>query len=131
VEQQAAWCQQAIGNVLDATAKKIRIWLDLTGGGTATSRQKDGGQKREKEETELGRGHQGECRTPEVDSTVQEKNAERILAKPQRGRGMVGSTIREPSGSHDCGSLNRQRTQATKHITSEGEDAEARVFASE
>jgi len=25
VEQEAAWCQEAMGNVLDATAKKIRI----------------------------------------------------------------------------------------------------------
>jgi len=26
VEQEAAWCQEAMSSVLDATAKKIRIW---------------------------------------------------------------------------------------------------------
>jgi len=34
----------------------------------------EGGWKREQEETELVRGHQGEGRAPEVDLTIQEKN---------------------------------------------------------
>jgi hypothetical protein len=36
--------------------------------------KKEGSQKRDKEETQLGSGHQGEGRTPELNSTVQEKN---------------------------------------------------------
>jgi len=28
VEQEATWCQEAMGNVLDTTAKKIRIWAN-------------------------------------------------------------------------------------------------------
>jgi hypothetical protein len=93
--------------------------------------KKAGCRKREKEETELRRGRQGAGRTPEVDPTIKTKNVERVVAEPEVGRGMESSTIREPSGAHDRGSLNRQRRQASKHITIEGGDTKAGVFSSE
>jgi hypothetical protein len=67
---------------------------------------------RKQKETDLGRGRQGEARTPEVDSTVQQDNVKRGLAKPKGGRDMENSSIREPSGRHIRQDLHRQSRQA-------------------
>jgi len=93
--------------------------------------EKEGGQKGKEEKTELRRCRQGEGRTPEVNLTVQEKNVERVLAKPEGGRGMPSSAPRELLGRHERGCITRQGRQASKHVTGKGVDAEAQVLSSQ
>jgi len=62
----------------------------------------EGIRKRETEGTDFGRGCQGKPRTPEVDSKSLEQSVKWVLAKPEGCWGMKGSTIREPSGRHEC-----------------------------
>jgi hypothetical protein len=93
--------------------------------------KKEGGRKGKQEQAAFGRGRQGEARSAQVDSTVQEENVYRVLAKPKRGQGMWSSTIHKPSGWHDRGGLDRQGRQASKHMTGEGRDAVPQVVSAE
>jgi len=132
VEHEAAWCQEAMGNVLDAMVKKIRIcstskrWWNTD---IKKRRKAVGREKRRRRNSDEAASAKAELQK----SIRQSKRTmcSDYLQNMRGGGGMEGSTIRKPSGGHNRGSLNRQKRQASKHITREGGDAEAGVFSSE
>lgn len=54
----------------------------------------------------------------------------KVVAKPEVGQGMESSMLHDPPGRDNCGVLNRQRRQASKHIIVEGGYAEVIVISS-
>jgi hypothetical protein len=88
-------------------------------------RKKYDGREREKETMELGGLSPWERAAEKIEQAVHETTAELLHQTPYGSQGVESATIREPSGRHNCGGLNRQRRQTSKHIIQEGADAEA------
>ena len=76
-EQEAAWCQNGMSSVLNATAKKIRISAKSKKWWNANIKKRSNAVGREKkQERDFGGGRQGTGRGQEVDSAVQEQNVQ-------------------------------------------------------
>jgi hypothetical protein len=132
VEKEAAWSQEAMDKVLNTIGKEDQDLCQIEEVvGRRHQGKKEGGLKGKTEETELGRGRQGQGRTPNVNLTVQVENLQLVLAKPEGGRGKESSTIPDPSGRHDLAGFTSQGRQESNHVTGKGGDVEVRVLSSE
>jgi hypothetical protein len=131
VEQEAAWCQEAIGSVLDTTAKKIGICETWTRWWNADIRERwkavsKGKRSRSNSEEPVSAKAALQKSIRQSKRTMWNEYLQNLMG----GRGMESSTICKPLGRHDCRHLNRQGRQPSKHITRKGGDAEVRVISS-